>query len=153
MFVCFLGLHPQYMKVPRLGVESEPLLSAYSTATATSIQAMSATYTTAHGMARSPTHWARLGIKPMSSRILVGFISTEPWQELHPSNFHQSIIYNSQDMEAIWVSVNRWMHKEDVVFIFIYIYYSSIKKNVISPLKTSTNLEGILPSRISEKDK
>ena len=31
------------------------------------IQAASATYTTAHGNARSPTHWSRPGIKPASS--------------------------------------------------------------------------------------
>ena len=31
----FLGLHPQYMDVPRLGVQSELQLAAYPTATAT----------------------------------------------------------------------------------------------------------------------
>ena len=31
----FLGLHPQHMEVLRLGVESELLLLAYATATAT----------------------------------------------------------------------------------------------------------------------
>ena len=31
----FLGLHPQHMEVPRLGVESELQLPAYATATAT----------------------------------------------------------------------------------------------------------------------
>ena len=35
LFVCFLGLYPQHMEVPRLGVESEPQLPAYATATAT----------------------------------------------------------------------------------------------------------------------
>ena len=34
-FFCFLGLHPQHMEVPRLGVESELHLPAYATATAT----------------------------------------------------------------------------------------------------------------------
>ena len=37
-FVClfvFLGLHSQHMEVPRLGVESELRLLAYTTATAT----------------------------------------------------------------------------------------------------------------------
>ena len=46
------------------------------------IWAASATYTTAHGKARSLTHWARPGIEPASSWILVGFITTEPWWEL-----------------------------------------------------------------------
>ena len=34
------------------------------------IQTMSVTYTTAHGNARSLTHWARLGIELVSPRIL-----------------------------------------------------------------------------------
>ena len=36
------------------------------------IQALSATYTSAHGNSRSLTHWARPGIEPTSSWILVG---------------------------------------------------------------------------------
>ena len=28
---------------------------------------------------------------------------------------HSSIIHNSQDMEATWVSINRWMDKEGIV--------------------------------------
>ena len=42
----------------------------------------SVTYTTAHGNTGSLTHWARPGIKPESSRILVRFISTAPQWEL-----------------------------------------------------------------------
>ena len=44
------------------------------------IKASSVTYTTAHGNARSLTHWARPGIEPKSSWILVGFVTTEPQQ-------------------------------------------------------------------------
>ena len=39
------------------------------------IQALSATYTTAHGNAGSPSHWARPGIEPSTSCFLVGFIN------------------------------------------------------------------------------
>ena len=39
------------------------------------IRAMSVTYTTVHHNARSLTHWERLGTKPISSWILVWFIS------------------------------------------------------------------------------
>ena len=46
------------------------------------IQAVSATYTTACGNARSLIHRTRPGIKPASSWILVRFISTEPWWAL-----------------------------------------------------------------------
>ena len=38
----------------------------------------SVTYTRAHGSTRSLTHWARPGIEPESSWILVRFVSTEP---------------------------------------------------------------------------
>ena len=46
------------------------------------IQAMSVTYTTAHGNTRSLTQWARPGIKPVTSWFLVGFVSTAPYWEL-----------------------------------------------------------------------
>ena len=42
----------------------------------------SATYTTAQGNAGSLTHRVRPGIKPVSSWILVGFVTTEPQREL-----------------------------------------------------------------------
>ena len=42
------------------------------------IQAVSATYTTAHDNIRSLTHWARPGIELVSSWILFGFFSTQP---------------------------------------------------------------------------
>ena len=64
-------------------------MPGYTTATATqnvSFWAESATYTTAHGNARSLTHWVRPGIKPTSSCILVGFITVEPLWEL-PTQF------------------------------------------------------------------
>ena len=43
---------------------------------------MSVTYTTSHSNPGSLTHWAGPGIKYSSSWILVGFVSTEPQQEL-----------------------------------------------------------------------
>ena len=70
------------MEIPKLGVESEVQLPAIATATATQIQAVSVTYTTAHGNAGSLTHRARPGIKPASSRILVGYVTAEHWREL-----------------------------------------------------------------------
>ena len=65
-FFCFLGPHTKkhggvwHMEVPKLGVESELQLLVY---------------TTAHGNTRSLTRWARPGIEPASSWILVGFIN------------------------------------------------------------------------------
>ena len=43
---------------------------------------MSATYTTAQGNAGSLAHWARPGIEPASSWMLIRFVSAEPWWEL-----------------------------------------------------------------------
>ena len=43
-----------------------------------SIQAASSTYTTVHGNSRCLTHWVRPGIEPVSSWILVRFVTAEP---------------------------------------------------------------------------
>ena len=51
------------------------------------IQALSSTYTTAHGNTRSLTHWARPGIEPTTSWFLVGFIYAVPQPELLLSVF------------------------------------------------------------------
>ena len=50
------------------------------------IRSESVTYTTAHGNTGSLTHSVRPGIKPPSSWILVGFVTTEPqWELLYSS--------------------------------------------------------------------
>ena len=46
------------------------------------IQGACVTYTIAQRNAGSLTHWARSGMEPASSWILVGFITGEPWREL-----------------------------------------------------------------------
>ena len=45
-------------------------------------RAASAAYTTAHGNAGSLTHWARPGIEPATSQLLVRFVSAAPQWEL-----------------------------------------------------------------------
>ena len=40
---------------------------------------------------------------------------------------HCSIMYNSQDLEATLVLMDRWMDKKDVVYIYTMEYYSAIK--------------------------
>ena len=59
------------------------------------IWAMSVTYTTVHGNARSSTHWAEPGIKPMSSWIPVGFITIEPQWELLGGDFYHRVVLTS----------------------------------------------------------
>ena len=71
------------MEVPRPEVKLELTPLARGTATATWGPNCITTYTTAaRGNAGSLTHWARPGIEPASSWILVGFISTLPQGEL-----------------------------------------------------------------------
>ena len=91
LFVCFcffsfffLGLYLWHMEVPTLGVQSElwtPTGLHHSQSNAGS-WAASATYTTAHGNARSITHWTRPGIEPVTLWFLLGLVSAAPWWEL-----------------------------------------------------------------------
>ena len=90
-FFFFLGLHPQHMEVPRLGVESELQLQAYSTATA--ILDQSCVCNLYHN---SWQCWIlnRLsqGIRPTFSWILLGFISAEPQRELQICPFFDWVV-------------------------------------------------------------
>ena len=85
-FFCFLGLHLRHMEVPRLdaGNSCQSCCSCQPTPQPQQlwIWAASVTYTTDHGSAGSPTHWARPGIKPAFSWVLVRFISAVPQREL-----------------------------------------------------------------------
>ena len=66
-FFFFNRATPVAYRSSQVGVKSELQLPAY---------------TTAHGNAGSPTHWARPGIEPASSWLPVRFISTVPQREL-----------------------------------------------------------------------
>ena len=75
------------------------------------------------------------------------------------SSVHSSIICNSQDIEATWVSINRWMDKENVVYVFLCAYtytveyYSAMKKNEIVPLVAIwMDLEGIMLDEIGQRE-
>ena len=76
-----LGPHLRHVEVPRLRVESA-VARPTPQPQQLEIPALSSIYTTAHGNARSVTHWARQGIEPETSWFLAGFVSTEPGQEL-----------------------------------------------------------------------
>ena len=49
---------------------------------------------------------------------------------MHPY-VHSSIIYNSQDMETTYISINRGMDKEYMVHIYIHIYGTDIQWNTM----------------------
>ena len=55
---------------------------------------------------------------------------------MHP-DVHCSTIYNSQDVEATYMPIDRGMGKEDVVHIYTVDYYSAIKTNEIMPFATT----------------
>ena len=59
--------------------------------------------------------------------------------------FHCSTIYNSQDMEATWMSFNRGMDKEDVVHI-----YNGMS---LGYKKEWMDLESVTQSKVSQKEK
>ena len=67
------------------------------------IWAMSRTYTTAHGKARSSTHWVRPGINLATSWLLVGSASAVPrWelQQLHAFKIKDNALENA--LEKKW---------------------------------------------------
>ena len=75
IFISSLGLHLWHMEVPRLEVNQSRSCRPPSQPQRRGIRAASVTYTTACGNARPSTHWARPGIEPESSWILVGFLT------------------------------------------------------------------------------
>ena len=63
---------------------------------------------------------------------------------MHPS-VHSSTVYSNQDMEATYMSIERWMDKEDVVYIHIIEYYSAMKNNeTVSFAATWIDIEMII---------
>ena len=69
---------------------------------------------------------------------------------MHPY-VHSSAICNSQDMEAAQVFINRWVDKEDTVYMK---YYSEIKKNKrLQFATTRMNPEIFILSEVSQTQK
>ena len=82
-FFFFLGLFraAHAAPFPRLGVQSELQPQQCGT------QVVSVAYTTAHSNTRSLTQWAKPGIEPASSWILVGFINCWAMKSIPHSYF------------------------------------------------------------------
>ena len=70
---------------------------------------------------------------------------------MHPYA-HCSIIYNSQNMGATEAPINRWMDKEDVVYIHNRVLV--IKRNETLPSTiTWMDLEGIMLSEMNQSER
>ena len=60
---------------------------------------------------------------------------------LYP-HVHWSIINNTKNMETTYVSINRWMDKENNICVCVCVeYYSTIKKKGILPFVTTNVYE------------
>ena len=74
-FFVFLGPHLWHMEVPRLGVESELQLLTYTTAIAMPDPSCICELHCSLRQSGFLTHWARPGVEPASSWILVRFLT------------------------------------------------------------------------------
>ena len=102
LFFVFLGSYLWHMEVPGLGVKLEVQLPAYTTATAIPDPSCIC------GNVGSLNPWVRPGIKPMSSWMLVAFITTELQQE-HLKLFfklRESTVFNYWQYYQKWK--NTW---------------------------------------------
>ena len=72
---------------------------------------------------------------------------------MHP-NVHCSTIYSSWDMEATWMSTDRWMDKDvESVSIYTVEYYSAIKRENGSFVEMWMDVESVIQSELSQKEK
>ena len=72
---------------------------------------------------------------------------------MHPNDY-SSAIDNSQIMGKAQMSIDWWMDKEDVVYIYSIEYYLAIEKNEVLPFATTwMELECIMLSKISQSEK
>ena len=67
-------------------------------------------------------------------------------------HIHSSIIHSSQEVEAAHVSIDSWMDKEKVVYMY-YRILALKRKEVTSQATTWMKLEDIVLSEISQSQK
>ena len=91
------------------------------------IRAAAVTYTTSHGNIKYFTHWARPGIEPASSWILVWFITAEPQKELwNLWKFlkHRRKLDSSRAIKQSWkCGKNRYAKVFCLVFFQSYLFF------------------------------
>ena len=99
------------MEVPRLGVKLWPMPQPQQQG----IRATSAIYTMSHSNTRSLNHWARPGIKPASSCILIGFINCWAMKGKLPQ-WHFELGRRNADEEEFGDRLQRYNHWEKIRF-------------------------------------
>ena len=95
-----------------------------------------------------------------SSKTISGYIpqiiETRGKQIIYTLIFIAALLNSSQKVEATHVSINRWMNKQKVEYIYTTEYYLVLKrKQILSNVTTWMNLEDIMRSEInqSQRDK
>ena len=95
-FFCFLGLHPKHMEFPRPGVELELQLPAYTTATA--LPDANFICDLQHSSLQCQIlNWARPGIEPSSSWILVRFLTHWATTETVPIPLFTTVAFQQNE--------------------------------------------------------
>ena len=109
----------------------------------------SVTYTTAHGNDGTLTHWARPGIKPVSSWILVRFLSTKPLWELTNQCF---LIEGIHTVSYLQVTLQRrsWNIYMHFYIHNIFVYVHTYTFTHIFPLLVLLSCKKILIFQILE---
>ena len=92
--------------------------SLYHSHSNSGIWASSMTYTPVHGNTGSLTHWVRPGIKPTTSWILVGFITTEPQWEI----WWNENGYSYNDFLPYFHYIYIYIHTHTYIHIYVYMY-------------------------------
>ena len=113
------------------------------------IWVMSRTYTTAHGKARSSTHWVRPGIKLATSWLLVGSASAVPrWelQQLHTFKIKDNALENALEKndQSIWAGISLMIRGKEMN-MKPHQWENSHPRQSFANLRTSTLLKEYTP--------
>ena len=102
----FLGPHPYGGSQARGQIRAVAASLHYTSNTGSELRlwptpqltAVSATYSNTGSL----THWARPGIKPVCSWMLVRFVSAEPWWELQSNIIFEAVFNNFTIWDPLW---------------------------------------------------
>ena len=122
-FFFFLGLHQWHMEVPRLSVELELQLLAYTSATAMPDLSHVCDLHHSSWNARFLTQWARPRIKPASSWILVEFVTAEPQWELSSEFQHDNLVWNLAFEHVLVNNQSMKLFSKSYIYWYMYICY------------------------------